>query len=683
MHFIYPFFLFALFALAIPVFIHLFNFRKYKTEYFSNVQLLQDLLLKTKKESQLKHLIVLILRMLAITALVFAFAQPFIPNQNFHTQKGNLVTLFVDNSFSMNANSEKGTFLREASDAARKIVNEFSYNDDFLLITHDFSSRHARILNKDEILNELELIQISPKSNHFSNILKWNQNISTYSNKSTKVAYYISDFQKDQFEFTDLKQDTSTLSFLVPISNENINNVSIDSCWFLSPVFKKGYAVSLNVRIRNFSETEVVKLPVKLYINGLQKALSTVDVKPNSYADCQLNYPITELGFQSAYVEINDAPISFDDRFYLVYQITDNTSIVAISDKNQNRYLNALYGKDSLFSFIPMDINQINYDQLRTVNLVVLDQLKTISSGFQEEMYQFVMAGGTLMIFPSSELDIQSWNPFLSKLELPTYTNLETNPLKVNVLNLESIYFKGSLADDYKSFDMPTVSKYFKTSSQAVAEEHIMTMENGDRFLSTFRVGNGKVILSAVPLNDDFGNAHKNALFFVPLHNIALMSQMQTKLYYTIGVDEQIVIRKPIKNAEDVFKIKALQSSVEFIPEIKNFGNEVALYFHSQIENDGFYQILQDKDTIAVTAFNFNRRESNLDYYSEDELEKIADESNSKIELLDLKTKDFAKSVSEKLNGKPLWRWFILLSLLFFLGEVMVLRFWGKVTYKK
>ena len=126
-----------------------------------------------------------------------------------------------------------------------------------------------------------------------------------------------------------------------------------------------------------------------------------------------------------------------------------------------------------------------------------------------------------------------------------------------------------------------------------------------------------------------------------------------------------------------------MNSSVEFIPEMNNFGNEVALYFHSQVEKDGFYTVLQDEDTAAIAAFNFNRSESDLTYYSEEELEKISEDSYNKISLLDYQTKDFSKEVSEKLNGKPLWRWFIYLTLFFLLSEILVLRFWGKPIYRK
>lgn len=683
MHFNYPYFLFAFFAILIPIFIHLFNFRKYKSEQFSNVKLLKDILLKTKKESQLKHLIVLLLRILAISALVLAFAQPFIPNKNIKSQKGNLVSIFIDNSFSMEANSKNGSFFKEATDAAKKIVNEFSYNDDFVLITHDFSAKQSHILNKDEILSEIDMIQISPKSQNFSDILKFNRNIGSYSHKSNSLQYFISDFQKNFIDFSKLNKDSLTSTFLIPIKTESVSNVSIDSCWFLSPVFKLGYQVTLNVRIKNYSESEVVKLPVKLYVNNVQKSLNAVDIKPQSYADCQLNFTVNSTGNQTAYIEINDAPIHFDDRFYFVYNVTDNSTVVAISDHNSNRYLNALYGKDSLFVYHNLNLNQINYDLIKTANLVVLDQIKSISTGLQDELQKFVQSGGHLLIFPSETIDIPSWSSFSRKMNFPEYQILQTATLKVNQLNVESIYFKGAIASDYKDFDMPAILKYYSIFNKSISGEPIMTLENGDPLLSVYDIGKGKVFLSSVAMNDNFGNAHKNALFFVPLHNIALMAQMQSKFYHIIGLDEQIVINKPNNGAEDVFTIKAFNSSEEFIPEMNNFGNEVALYFHSQVAKDGFFNILQDEDTVAVTAFNFNRSESDLTYYSEDELEKISEDSHNKISLLDYQTKNFSKEVSDNLNGKPLWRWFIYLTLFFLLSEILVLRFLGKPINRK
>ena len=79
MNFVYPAFLYALSLIAIPIIIHLFNFRRYRTVYFTNVKFLKEIKEETAVQSRLKHWLVLISRILAIIFLVLAFAQPIIP----------------------------------------------------------------------------------------------------------------------------------------------------------------------------------------------------------------------------------------------------------------------------------------------------------------------------------------------------------------------------------------------------------------------------------------------------------------------------------------------------------------------------------------------------------------------------------------------------------------------------
>src|SRR5215510_9926112 len=102
MSFLYPGFLFALSAIAIPIIIHLFNFRRYKTIYFSNVRFLREVKEKTDARSRLKHLLILLCRILAISFLVFAFAQPYIKSKTTPVASGKkAIGIFIDNSFSM------------------------------------------------------------------------------------------------------------------------------------------------------------------------------------------------------------------------------------------------------------------------------------------------------------------------------------------------------------------------------------------------------------------------------------------------------------------------------------------------------------------------------------------------------------------------------------------------------
>lgn len=673
MKFANPLFLIALSAILIPVIIHLFNFRRYKTVYFSNVKMLEEVLLKTKRESRLLQYLVLALRILAIAALVFAFAQPYIPKHNVDGRHGNLVTLFVDNSFSMDANAKNGSLLFDAVEAARNVVNAFSYSDDFVLVTQDFSAKQSHVLNKDEVLSLLDEIQVSPQSRSLPDIVAFAQNTASYSAKNNHINYYISDFQKNAFDFSALNHDTIAHNFLIPIVANHTDNVAIDSCWFLTPVFNLGQTVVLNVRIHNYATTDVNKLPVKVYVNGTQKALAAVDLKAESYADCQLTYTITGEGVQSAVVQIEDSPITFDDELYLVYQVAAANNVIVVNGRD-NRYLRAMYGRDSLFVYQEMKDKQVNYSQFKQCNLLVLDQLENVSSGLASEIKKYVDAGGNLLLFPSETMDVASINALLSALGVGQYGALQQQKLKVGSINTESVYFSGALSKKETHLSMPTVTQYFPILSPAnsAASEVVMQLENGNPFLLTYPSGQGRVMLSAVPLNDNFGDAHRNAIFFVPLHNVAIMNVMQRRLYHTIGKDESAAVDAKATDGEKVFALRNADKSVDFIPEQRAAGNESLLFFHSQVDRSGIYDVFLDDVKQTSLAFNFDRKESDLNYYDNDELKDVAGDH---VQLVDAQTKDLTGHIAATFNGTPLWRYFILFAILCIVAEICLLRF--------
>lgn len=683
-HFQNPAFLFGLLAIIVPILIHLFNFRRYRTVYFSNVKLLRDIQQKTKRESRLQHLIVLMLRILGISALVFAFAQPYIPRNEDNNRNGNLVAIYVDNSFSMEVASREGNLFQDALNAAKNVVDAFSFSDDYILITNDFLGKYSRIMNRDEILSAINEIEISPRSKSLNEIIQLEEHLEASSRKEQVLSYYLSDFQKSRFSFEQISINKNHRLFLMPLPAEDVNNVSIDSCWFLSPVFKEGQQAVLNVRVHNYGAQDVIKLPLKLYVNNEQKAVAAIDVKAESYTDYQLSYTLSSSGIQCGTLQIEDAPIVFDDQFYFTYEVLPATRIIAIQEK-ENSYLRALYGKDSLFIYEEMNVNRINYAQFKNAELIVLDQIKEISSGLADELKKFVVAGGNLLVFPSLEQEKDSWQAFLeNKLSCNSYGELINGEVKVGRINTESAYFKGAIERQEYQLEMPSLLRFYGISSPLVpTSETIMELENKMPMLVVSQVEKGQLFLSAVALNDEFGNAHKNALFFVPLHNIGIKSQRQTQLYGIIGKDEFQTIHKKSESAEDVFVMKLRDDGTEFIPEQRRIGNETMIYFHSQIDKAGFYDVEQGGVVLATFAFNFDRAESDLHYYSRNELEDISNNDETQMQVLTVDGKDLSRRIASELNGINLWRWFVGFALLAFLGEILVLRFWGRARYAK
>ena len=106
MQFKYPALLYALFLLLIPILIHLFQLRRFQKVAFTNVSFLKKVSMQTRKSSQIKKWLVLMLRLLGVAAIVIAFAEPFKASVT-ALNSTKETTLYIDNSFSMQANGAK------------------------------------------------------------------------------------------------------------------------------------------------------------------------------------------------------------------------------------------------------------------------------------------------------------------------------------------------------------------------------------------------------------------------------------------------------------------------------------------------------------------------------------------------------------------------------------------------
>jgi hypothetical protein len=172
MNFLYPSFLFALSAVIIPIIIHLFNFRSYKTVYFSNVQFLKDIKQETRSKSTLKHLLVLISRIFAISALVFAFSQPFIPADTSNGGQNNYaVCIYVDNSFSTQAESKYGTVSEVIKKKALETAEIYPENTQFLYLTNDFEQKHLHYVSKEQLKDFILETELSPVVKKISDVI--------------------------------------------------------------------------------------------------------------------------------------------------------------------------------------------------------------------------------------------------------------------------------------------------------------------------------------------------------------------------------------------------------------------------------------------------------------------------------------------------------------------------------
>lgn len=690
MRFVNPAFLFSLFAISVPIIIHLFNFRRYKKVYFSNVRFLKEVKQETQSKSRLKHLLVLACRVLAVGLISLAFAQPYIPSANTKVVMGDkVVSIFIDNSFSMDAVNKSGTLLDEEKKRAQEILSGYGPTDKFQLLTNDFEGRHQRLVNKEEFLEMLDEVKISPSVKDLPEITSRIFDLLGKSNAVKKKAFILSDFQKSITRLEKIKNDSAVEVVLIPILAQEKNNVYIDSCWFESPVRQPGQSEKVNVRIRNVSEKTVDNNSIRLFINGQQKTPASFSVESNAASTVVLSFASKETGIQNCRIELNDYPVTFDDKFYFSFSVAKNIPVLCINalakttdpsnPDNQNKNLSTLF-RDSLFKLSNVPESRIDYSALSSYRLIVLNELKSISSGLAQELRRFTSNGGSLVIFPSTEMDINSYREFLATVNTDPYLTLDTANTKVDKINFEHPVYHDVFEKKNDNIDLPVVMAHYKINKSSHSnEEFLMRMQNGDAFLSQYTFKKGKIYLSAVPLDPAFSNFTRHALFVPTLFKIAVFSQPGLPLFYTIGKDEVIEVNTTAVNGEHVFHIRGegTGNAFDIIPEHKVNENSTDVFVHNQVNLAGNYTLLLGDSALSGISFNYDRKESNLDCYSADELEKLKEASGlANFSLLEAGTKTLTDTLSEMDQGKKLWKWCIILALLFLAGEVSLLRFW-------
>jgi len=683
MNFIFPSFLYALTAVSVPIFIHLFNFRRYKKIYFSNVRFLQEVVTESRSRSRLKHWLVLLCRILIVAFMVFAFAQPYIPlKNNVVSSGGKAVSIFIDNSFSMNAVSQNGTLLEDAKAKATQIASSLNPEDKIQLVSQDFDEAQERWLNKDEFTEELKGLKTSPDSRLLSEIEKRQQENLLHSGSPVKEAFVISDFQKSFSDIAAFHPAENISIDYVPVAAETRNNLAVDSCWFLSPLHLPGKEEQLNVRFTNYSTEAVHDAPVKLLLNGEQKALSSLTIDPKSSVIITLNFTPSKAAVQQGDINIKDYPITFDDDLYFSFRLSSHIPVLWIHPDEiaKDPYLQSLYGGDSLFTFKDATASHLDYSSLPSYRLIILDNLQSLESGMSHELTEYVSKGGNILVIPPVvNMKMDSYRDFLTNVNSAYYEKQDTGSFKVDKLNYESNIYSGVFEKkQHPNMDMPVVTKYYKISSaQKASSENLMKLENGNDFLDVSHYNKGNIYLLAVALDDSYSNFQKHAIFVPTLYNIGLYSISNPPLYYVMGEMNPIEAPDISLPQNTFFKIKADKDTLSLLPERRVINNSVLLFLHNQVSTAANYKLTAGDSLLNGLSFNYNRKESDMSFISPTDLEKTVSNTGLKNFTVMASTGQSLPTLLQEVNrGKYYWKYCVLFALLFLATEQALLKLW-------
>jgi hypothetical protein len=664
MTFLYPSFLWALAALSIPVFIHLFNFRKTTRIYFSNTRFLKLVKEVTTAKRRLKHYLILASRLLFLLFLILAFAQPIIPARE-QLGNGKSIVLYIDNSQSMSAQlADKTRGLDAALSFAQNIVSLFPPDTRYKILTNDFAPFSNTFKTKAEALDLLAQIRLSPVSRSMESI---KQRLEQDGTNRSREFFWISDFQKSTTGSIPSQWDSASRWHLVPVTFSASPNVFLDSAYLENPFAAGGEKNVLILKVRNEGKTEVDQLNIKLTINNIQAGTVSMDIPAQGIAETGFDLTTGLSGLNRAVVSFNDFPVSFDNEFYLALNFTAKVNILEIKSSREVTPVERVFGNKQVFNFKSFSVNNFNYSLLAQADLVIVNGLDKLDGSLSLSLRNYLRESGTVMLIPGPVPDVLSYQQLTGGIALKTLQDKKT-PEDLDKPDFNNPFFENVFEERSVAIAMPKASRVLDWGSDRSA---ILHFKNDQPFLSRFEQ-EGVLYLLASPLKSSFTDFYNHALFVPVMYRIAGNSKKnESKLYHTLNEDF-IALRVDSLHPDQPLRLSGQQ---EIVPAQRNVNDMVFLEIPKFSISQGFYNVISSRDTVSLIAFDLNKAESLLDQYKGSEVQ--AQMGNGKnISIFEAtSTEAFSNEIKARYLGKPLWKYAIMLSLLFLLTEVLLIRF--------
>ena len=677
MAFLYPGFLWAFFILIIPIVIHLFNFKRYKTMYFSSLAFVKHVDEKTKATKSLKNILVLLSRLLAFAFLVLAFAQPYFTSKNDgEVSKASFLSMYIDNSFSMQSRGAEGQLLSEARENARSIIKNASLDTRFIIVTNDFSGSEERIMTKVEAFEKIDNIEFSPITRSLNEVIQWQEN--NFSKKNLEDGIQIqnvllSDFQEINLKFSSKLNVEEILMYPIKLNAETDNNILIDSIWFSSPIHKVNTKNELNIRIQNNSPLNLTNTEVIIAVDSYKKTIF-VDIPENQSIVTKIGYMDKSIGFKTGKVQVVDNQVFFDDTYYLSYKVKKNINVLILNDDDAIPNLSMVLDLDDYFQYTTIDIKAITKGDLDNVDLILLNGTNEISNGLTTYISDFVSNGGSVALFPGKTPIPNEWNNLLSKLKLPLLGKKISTGTRIQSLNYADPFFRSVFKTENNKLNLPSVQSVFQAvSNNQSIYSPLISLQNGLPLLALSQT-NGNAFMFYSSLHPDFGNFSKDALFPTLILRMSEISQRKLPEYLILGDDSRFPIYQKISIDNPVHIIG---ENLDLIPPSISISGVTYITLNSLEKNNGFISgnySLNTEIPLGNISINYNRRESELN-------------CGTNNLIIDLLTKIGAKEIvfnevgsNHKLStidiDKPFsyWKICIIFTLIFVLTEMLLIR---------
>lgn len=675
MNFLFPAFLVAIGVIIIPIILHLFHLRRFKTFYFSNLAFVKALEVSTKATRKIKNLLVLLSRILALLFLVLAFAQPYWKKQqDQNSGKQEVRIIYIDNSYSMTAMGVEGELLSQARTMAKELISKDPLGSKFLIVSNFFAGEEMRLLGQADAMDYIDNLAIAPFPKNSSAI--FNRVASLMEDLDIQGQLIVlSDGQQNQWA-PEIDVNIDYKIQFVQLVPENTNNLAIDSVWTSAPIIRPGAPYELNIRVKNNAPQNIPSATMIVRVHDNKQLVNVEFNGERTKIISQQYLTPAQADFYNIEIEIEDNQVHFDDVLYGAFQVSDHMRVGIVNGNDAGKNVDFVYGLDAYFQMETWNQNQVNLDASGNTDLLIINQIQRIEGGLKQRIINNVNNGKSVALIPHPEADLSSWNALLSELQMPLLQRT-SGAVYINKIHSENGFFTGLFDNKNPKISIP-VNRKTKLLTIGSRSIPLISFSDGVPFLCKSSTTDKNIFLFNADLHKGNGNLINSDLFSALFLRIGEVSGDLKPLSYPIGESQEMRFKVDQYSSEQ--PVALVNDKIEYIPQQQYSNGVLKLQLSGKSEelqlHAGYYNLKSALQRLGSTALNYPRTESELLYFEKEQM---------KTAMLLAGIKDFSiEQVSEsyEINKVPsklqsgLWRIFLILSILFFLIEMALIKFW-------
>jgi len=590
-----------------------------------------------------------------------AFAQPVIrSDENIASQQD--VLIYFDNSFSMSNEVDESLPAFDRGLAyIETLTKTLPTSTNYRILTNDFDAAGLVTKSMTEVNDLITEMNYSSSSRSFGEIY----DRITAVDEKPETVYWISDFQEVNRDNDIIEIDSTMQVNAIPLPFMSVKNVSVDSIWLDNPFLIGDEKLQLNVKLRNYGLTEVEDLILKVFVDEVQAATASINIPPNASAETTFDLAFQLEGINKCRISFEEFPVTFDNEFYFTINGGNRINVLEIKDTDDGTSISKVFGNEKLFNLTSLNIANLDYSLIEQNDLVILNGIDEIDPSLVAVLNGHLGQYGTLLFIPGSSPDLNSYQSLIGMSGISEKDSLYTTELSAPDFN--NPFFANVFEDQNVNMAMPSAQKLIDWGRDRAA---ILTFKNGEPFLSKITT-QGNLFLMSSPLEGDYNTFDAHALFVPVMYRIALESASSDhKLYYFID-QPQVTFKTDSLISEKVFKL--VNEDNEIIPSQRLIGNTVIMEVPKNVLTAGFYDVVLDGKKVNTVAFNKDFSESDLNQMNTEDLKQHFQGNITFFETSDAAS--FGKEIENKYIGTSLWKYALLLALLFLLAEVLLIRF--------